>query len=51
MEAKNLNWPLMHQAIEKSDLSAISKYLKKGSSIKLTHGPYVKKFEKEWSKC
>ena len=50
MEAKNLNWPLMHQAIEKSDLSAISKYLKKGSSIKLTHGPYVKKFEKEWSK-
>ena len=50
MEVKNLKWPLMHQAIEKSDLSAISKYLKKGSSIKLTHGPYVKKFEKEWSK-
>jgi CDP-6-deoxy-D-xylo-4-hexulose-3-dehydrase len=48
--SKSLKWPLMHQAIEKSDLSAISKYLKKGSSIKLTHGPYVKKFEKEWSK-
>ena len=48
--SKSLKWPLMHQAIVKSDLSAISKYLKKGSSIKLTHGPYVKKFEKEWSK-
>ena len=50
MEAKSLNWPLMHQAIEKSDLLAITKYLKKGSSIKLTHEPHVKKFEKEWSK-
>ena len=50
MEVKNLKWPLMHQAIEKSDLSAINKYLKEGSSIKLTHGPYVRKFEKEWSK-
>jgi CDP-6-deoxy-D-xylo-4-hexulose-3-dehydrase len=46
----NWSWPLMHQAIEKSDLLAITKYLKKGSSIKLTHGPNVKKFEKEWSK-
>ena len=45
-----LSWPLMYEAFNQEDLSKVISYLKKGPSIKLTHGPEVLDFEKKWSK-
>ena len=44
-----LQWPLMHNNITRSDLDKMIEYLKQDDP-KLTHGPLVKKFEEEWSK-
>ena len=43
-------WPLMHKAIDDLDIKSVIKYLAKGPTVKLTHGPIVYKFEKEWSR-
>lgn len=42
-------WPLMYNNIVRSDLDKVIEYLKQDDP-KLTHGPLVMQFEKEWSK-
>ena len=44
-----MKYPLMRNNILREDLDAVIEHLKKDDPI-LTNGPYVKKFEKEWSK-
>ena len=44
-----MNWPLMHGNISNSDL-ALVKNLFDEDNPKLTQGPRVKQFEKEWSR-
>jgi CDP-6-deoxy-D-xylo-4-hexulose-3-dehydrase len=44
-----MRYPLMRNNILREDLDAVIEHLKKDDPI-LTNGPYVKKFEKEWSK-
>jgi len=43
-----VSWPLMHNNITRSDLDSIIEYLKL-EDPKLTQGPMVKSFEKNWS--
>jgi len=43
-----VSWPLMHNNITRSDLDSIIEYLKL-EDPKLTQGPMVKTFEKNWS--
>lgn len=43
-----VTWPLMHNNITRSDLDSIIEYLKL-EDPKLTQGPMVKTFEKNWS--
>jgi len=44
-----MKYPLMRNNILREDLDAVIEHLKKDDPI-LTNGPYVKKFEEEWSK-
>ncbi len=44
-----MKYPLMRNNILREDLDAVIRHLKKDDPI-LTNGPYVKKFEEEWSK-
>ena len=44
-----MKYPLMRNNILREDLDAVIEHLKKDDPI-LTNGPYVKTFEKEWSK-
>jgi CDP-6-deoxy-D-xylo-4-hexulose-3-dehydrase len=41
-------WPLMQNNIARRDLDAVIEHLKQDDP-KLTHGPYVRKFEEQWS--
>ena len=50
MKKNTLKIPLMYEAFNNDDLSKVITYLKKGPSIKLTHGQEVLDFEKKWSK-
>ena len=43
-----ITWPLMHNNITRSDLDKLIEYLRLPDP-KLTHGPQVQNFEKEWS--
>ena len=42
-------WPLMKNNVSREDLDAVIDHLKQ-EDPKLTHGPYVREFENEWSK-
>jgi len=44
-----MKYPLMRNNILREDLDAVIEHLKKDDPI-LTNGPYVRKFEEEWSK-
>jgi|TARA_B100000795_G_scaffold44415_1_gene29152 CDP-4-dehydro-6-deoxyglucose reductase, E1 len=44
-----MKYPLMRNNILREDLDAVIEHLKKDDPI-LTNGPYVKKFEEDWSK-
>jgi len=41
-------WPLMQNNVARRDLDAVIEHLKQDDP-KLTHGPYVRKFEEDWS--
>ena len=43
-----MKYPLMRNNITKSDRTSLINFLKKND--KLTQGPYVREFEKKWSK-
>jgi CDP-6-deoxy-D-xylo-4-hexulose-3-dehydrase len=43
-----ISWPLMYNNITRSDLDKVIEYLSQDNP-KLTHGPLVMQFEKEWS--
>lgn len=45
---QRLDWPLMRNNIERTDLEAVVAYLQQDDPI-LTHGPQVRAFEAEWS--
>jgi CDP-6-deoxy-D-xylo-4-hexulose-3-dehydrase len=47
MENK-FKWPLMQNNVARRDLDAVIEHLKQDDP-KLTHGPYVREFEKNWS--
>jgi CDP-4-dehydro-6-deoxyglucose reductase, E1 len=44
----NLNWPLMKNNFDRSDLAAVTEYLQQDDPI-LTHSKNVAAFEQEWS--
>src|SRR5580698_697254 len=44
----NLNWPLMKNNFDRSDLAAVAEYLQQDDPI-LTHSKNVAAFEQEWS--
>ena len=44
----DLNWPLMRNNFDRSDLAAVTEYLKQDDPI-LTHSKNVAAFEQEWS--
>ncbi len=44
----DLNWPLMNDNITRADLDAVIAHLRQDNP-RLTHGPEVAAFEKEWS--
>jgi CDP-6-deoxy-D-xylo-4-hexulose-3-dehydrase len=44
----NISWPLMYNNITRTDLDKVIEYLSQ-ENPKLTHGPLVMQFEREWS--
>jgi CDP-6-deoxy-D-xylo-4-hexulose-3-dehydrase len=44
----NISWPLMYNNITRTDLDKVIEYLNQDNP-KLTHGPLVMQFEREWS--
>ena len=44
----NLSWPLMYNNVTRLDLDKVIEYLSQDNP-KLTHGPLVMQFEREWS--
>jgi CDP-6-deoxy-D-xylo-4-hexulose-3-dehydrase len=44
----NISWPLMYNNITRTDLEKVIEYLSQDNP-KLTHGPLVMQFEREWS--
>jgi len=44
----NISWPLMYNNITRTDLDKVIEYLSQDNP-KLTHGPLVMQFEREWS--
>jgi CDP-6-deoxy-D-xylo-4-hexulose-3-dehydrase len=44
----NISWPLMYNNITRTDLDKLIEYLSQDNP-KLTHGPLVMQFEREWS--
>lgn len=48
MNTPLFNWPLMHNNVSRQDLDSLILYLT-GANPRLTHGPQVQEFEREWA--
>jgi len=48
MDTPTFSWPLMHDNVSRKDLDSLISYLS-GEDPRLTHGPQVQEFEREWA--
>lgn len=48
MDTPTFSWPLMHDNVSRQDLDSLISYLS-GDNPRLTHGPQVQEFEREWA--
>ena len=48
MDTPTFSWPLMHDNVSREDLDSLIAYLS-GENPRLTHGPQVQEFEREWA--
>ena len=47
----NYNIPLMTDNITRNDINELVEFLQQDPIPRLTNGPKVEEFEKQWSKC